>query len=214
MKKELKRVYNTLTYGPEKRILDYLASKLYKIFTANQLTFVAFLGAWIIFASYLLAGKNLTYLHFANLGIFLHWFGDSLDGRTARLRNENRPLYGHYIDHLMDSISVTIIFSGIALSPISTTSYWIINLVLSLLIAIHIHLKTAVTKVFKLNLRRIGGTEIRILFLILNSLILITRNANVVDIAGLVVIVLLSYIYLSSVLSSLFGENKIQEVEN
>ena len=30
----------------------------------------------------------------------LNWFGDSLDGTIARLRNRQRPRYGFYVDHM------------------------------------------------------------------------------------------------------------------
>ena len=111
-KKKISRVYKTLTYKPEKKILDYLASKLFKFFTADQFTFFAFFGAIVVAVAYQFTGNSLNFLHLVNLGIFIHWFGDSLDGRVAGLRGESRPLYGHYMDHIMDSLGIVIIFFG------------------------------------------------------------------------------------------------------
>ncbi|MEJ2368879.1 MAG: CDP-alcohol phosphatidyltransferase family protein, partial [Acidobacteriota bacterium] len=37
-----------------------------------------------------------------SIGYVLNWFGDSLDGTLARVRNQQRPKYGYYLDHLVD----------------------------------------------------------------------------------------------------------------
>lgn len=218
--KEIKRVYRTLTYAPEKKLLDYLASKLYKIFTADQLTFLAFLGAIGVAVAYQFADKSLNYLHFANLAIFFHWFGDSLDGRTAKLRDQNRPKYGHYMDHLMDSFAITIIFVGIAISAITTAVYWIATLIIGLLIMNHISLRTSVTQVFRLSLSRIGGTEIRIIFFLFNLIIIysgnpiiniFSKNMFLTDLIVSGLAILLTFTLFKSVGSSLWGKNRIPD---
>lgn len=219
-KKKISRVYKTLTYKPEKKILDYLASKLYKTFSADQLTFFALFGAFIVAAAYQFTGKNLNYLHFANIGIFIHWFGDSLDGRVAGLRGESRPLYGHYLDHIMDSIGVVIIFVGIAMSPIATSLYWLMALVLALLIFNHAYLKTSVTQVFKLSLNdKVGGTEVRILFILFNISLIISKNPTFIiidnklflsDVLIVFFSVLLGAMLFKEISMSLWGKNKIK----
>ena len=32
----------------------------------------------------------------------MNWFGDSLDGTLARVRRQQRPRYGYYLDHVVD----------------------------------------------------------------------------------------------------------------
>ena len=36
------------------------------------------------------------------LSLAANWFGDSLDGTLARVRDEQRPRYGYYVDHVID----------------------------------------------------------------------------------------------------------------
>ncbi len=36
----------------------------------------------------------------------LNWFGDSLDGTLARVRGHQRPRYGFYVDHILDTLGV------------------------------------------------------------------------------------------------------------
>jgi len=216
---KIKRVYGTLTYLPEKKLLDHLASKLYKLAHADFFSYIALFGAVLTGYSMYRIDRSLNFLHLANFGIFLHWFGDSLDGRVAGLRDQSRPKYGHYFDHIIDSISLVLIFTGIALSPISTASIWIACLVMTLLIFNHAYLKASVTKVFNMSVAAIGGTEARIIFIIANLTILITGNPmfnvfgskSLLDILGIVVLALLIIGFFGSVSSTLWGKNKITE---
>ena len=43
----------------------------------------------------------------------LNWLGDSLDGTLARVRNQQRPTYGCYIDHIVDAFNTAVIGIGI-----------------------------------------------------------------------------------------------------
>ena len=36
--------------------------------------------------------------------LLANWFGDSLDGTLARVRQQPRPRYGYYVDHVADLI--------------------------------------------------------------------------------------------------------------
>ena len=46
----------------------------------------------------------------------LNWFGDSLDGTLARVRNRQRPRYGFYVDHILDAIGMSFLMAELALS--------------------------------------------------------------------------------------------------
>ena len=45
----------------------------------------------------------------------LNWFGDSLDGTLARVRNRERPRYGYYVDHVLDAVGLRVLFGGLML---------------------------------------------------------------------------------------------------
>ena len=47
----------------------------------------------------------------------VNWFGDSLDGTVARVRNQQRPMYGFYVDHVIDIVGAVFLLGGLALSP-------------------------------------------------------------------------------------------------
>ena len=46
----------------------------------------------------------------------LNWFGDSLDGTLARVRGHQRPRYGFYVDHILDTFGALFVLGGLALS--------------------------------------------------------------------------------------------------
>jgi phosphatidylglycerophosphate synthase len=54
-------------------------------------------------ASYALARTNRVGLLLATFFLAFNWFGDSLDGPFARVRNQLRLRYGFYVNHMMDT---------------------------------------------------------------------------------------------------------------
>jgi phosphatidylglycerophosphate synthase len=109
---------NNILLGPlERPALEWLAKHMPMWVTPDLLTTLGLLSAVLISASYYLSSFNRNYLWLANLGLFLNWFGDSLDGNLARYRHIERPHYGFFIDHTVDTISEVLVFIGIGLSP-------------------------------------------------------------------------------------------------
>ena len=64
-----------------------------------------------------LANDNIQYLWLASLGMVVNWYGDSLDGTLARVRELQRPIYGFFIDHTLDAGTISIMCIGAGLSP-------------------------------------------------------------------------------------------------
>src|SRR5688572_28387249 len=52
--------------------------------------------------------------------LLLNWFGDSLDGTVARVRDQQRPRYGYYVDHVIDLAGTAMLFAGLAASGYMT----------------------------------------------------------------------------------------------
>jgi phosphatidylglycerophosphate synthase len=50
----------------------------------------------------------------------INWFGDSLDGTVARVRNCQRPRYGFYVDHVLDTLGTLFVLAGLGLSGYMT----------------------------------------------------------------------------------------------
>jgi phosphatidylglycerophosphate synthase len=93
----------------------------------------------------------------------VNWFGDSLDGTLARVRQQQRPRYGFYVDHVIDSIGATAMMGGLALSGYMHPAIAGGLLVAFLLLSIQSYLATYTLGEFHLSFWRLGPTELRIL---------------------------------------------------
>lgn len=61
---------------------------------------------------FVLAHIDKNYLWISSLGLVINWYGDSLDGTLARVRNAQRPVYGFFIDHTLDAVTICIMCIG------------------------------------------------------------------------------------------------------
>jgi phosphatidylglycerophosphate synthase len=95
--------------------------------------------------------------------IALNWFGDSLDGTLARVRQQQRPRYGFYVDHILDSIGSVALMGGLALSGYMSPAIAISLLVLFLLLSIQSYLATYTLGEFRMSFWSFGPTELRLL---------------------------------------------------
>ncbi|MFN8546458.1 MAG: CDP-alcohol phosphatidyltransferase family protein [Candidatus Eisenbacteria bacterium] len=163
------RTTKALLAGPEKRLLTAMASRLPSWIVPDHLTGLALVAALGIAASYGLSNRNPTWLWGANLGLALHWLGDSLDGTLARVRKSERPRYGFYVDHLADALSTIAIGLGLGLSPYMLLAVGFAIVIAYLTLSINVYLETLVVEQFRYGYGVLGPTEARILLIVLNS---------------------------------------------
>jgi phosphatidylglycerophosphate synthase len=93
----------------------------------------------------------------------LNWFGDSMDGSLARVRQQQRPRYGFYVDHILDSIGSVALMGGLALSGFMHPWIAIGLLVFFLLLSIQSYLATYTLGEFRMSFWSFGPTELRLL---------------------------------------------------
>jgi len=93
----------------------------------------------------------------------LNWFGDSLDGTLARVRSQQRPRYGFYVDHVLDALGVLFVFGGLAISGHMTPLVAAGFLVAYYILSIEIYLATYCLGMFRMSFWGWGPTELRIL---------------------------------------------------
>lgn len=107
----------SLLAASEKRLLIWMAERLPRWIHSDHLSalgLAAMAGTGLAFwltAIHPVAGAGLV-----ALCLLLNWFGDSLDGTLARVRNRLRPRYGYYLDHVIDLTGTALVFAGLAAS--------------------------------------------------------------------------------------------------
>jgi archaetidylinositol phosphate synthase len=157
------REHTSVLAAIERRALVWLARRMPSWVTSDQLTYLGtagMLGAGCAFAA---ASSSRAWLTLVPVFLAVNWFGDSLDGTLARVRNTQRPRYGYYLDHLMDLANTVVLFAGLALSDIASPLVAGGLLVCYLLLAAESFLATYALRVFRISFGGFGPTELRIL---------------------------------------------------
>src|SRR5262245_43449911 len=101
------RINQGLLAQAERRVLLWIARRLPERIHADHLTALAVLGTAVASLSFALARLFPIALVGVTAGLAINWFGDSLDGTVARVRRQERPRYGYYVDHVLDVIGAT-----------------------------------------------------------------------------------------------------------
>ena len=162
----------------EQWALPRMARALPAWVTPDTLTLAAFAGAGLIVAGYVLAGQSLLWLHVASLGYVLHWWGDSLDGTLARVRDIRREKYGFFVDHQADAVSATLIFGALGLGPLMRIEFALAILIGFLLMMNLVNMVEIARGVFKISFWGGGPTELRIVMILVNTAIWALGNPS------------------------------------
>jgi archaetidylinositol phosphate synthase len=170
-----KRDQSSLLAPLEKRALLWLAHRMPRWVNSDHLTLLGFLAMLATGASYWLARWNRSALVAAMVCLALNWFGDSLDGTLARVRNRQRPRYGFYVDHMTDSIGTAALLTGLAFSSFMSEWVGLGLLIAFLLMSIQSYLATYALGTFQLSFWKFSPTELRVL-LVAGNLALLIRG--------------------------------------
>jgi archaetidylinositol phosphate synthase len=172
------RVNRSLTAALEKSALVWMAENSPAWLTSDQLTLLglsAQIGAGIFYA---ISRYNRYALLLVIVCIALNWLGDSLDGTLARVRRQQRPRYGFYVDHMVDIFGSVALMMGLACSGFLHWQTAIAMLVAFLVLSSESYLATYTLSCFEMSRGFFGPTEIRILLIIGNLALLRSPYAN------------------------------------
>ena len=158
-----RRVQESISAAAEKRALVWMAERTPACINSDHLTSLGFLAQILAGVGYALSRWNRYWLMAVIGFLALNWLGDSLDGTLARVRQRQRPRYGFYVDHMVDSFGALALMSGLAISGYMHPYIAIALLLAFLLLSIQSYLATYTLGEFQLSFWRFGPTEIRIL---------------------------------------------------
>jgi len=161
------REHLSVLAAAERRLLVAIAQRLPAAATSDHLTLIGFIsmplagfafahipdGGWIAAAAFVLA-------------LAANWFGDSLDGTLARVRNQQRPRYGYYVDHVIDLAGTAALVAGMAASGLMQPSIAVALVATYFLVAAETYLATHALRIFRISFAGFGPTELRIVLAI------------------------------------------------
>lgn len=169
-KETSRRLQTSLLNNAEKRLLIWLAQRQPKWMTSDILTYIGVSGSALYMFGGWLANRDIRFLWLASFGLVIHWYGDSLDGTLARVRDIQRPVYGFFIDHTLDAVTTCMIFLGVGLSPLFRMDVSLFILAGYLCLSIYTYICTILKGEFRLTYGYMGPTEFRLLLILTNTL--------------------------------------------
>jgi archaetidylinositol phosphate synthase len=159
------RVMNGVTARLEKKALLWIAERLPAAIHSDHLTALAGLAMAGAAGAYVWSRDWPPALHLVNVALFLNWFGDSLDGTVARVRQQQRPRYGFYVDHVLDCAGIALLVLGMAGAGLMSLSIALAFLVAYFLVSLEVYLATYCLASFRMSFMGFGPTELRLLLM-------------------------------------------------
>jgi len=200
-----------------------MAERMRRAINSDHLTALALVAMAAAGAFYAVSRVWPPALMLVNLMLIINWFGDSLDGTLARVRNRQRPRYGFYVDHIVDCIGATFLLVGLAVSGYMHYTVALALLIAYLLVSAEIYLATYTRQTFSSTYVHPGPAELRILLEMANVAGLIWpvvtifgQKALFFDVAGVIGAVGLAVVLLKSVAANtraLYQEERLDDPE-
>jgi phosphatidylglycerophosphate synthase len=158
------RLNTSLLAASEKRLLIWIAERLPRAIHSDHLSalgLAAMAGAGASF--WLMRLDPVAGAGLVAVCLVLNWFGDSLDGTLARVRNQLRPRYGYYVDHVIDLAGTALLFTGLAASGYMSATVAALFVASFYLVSAEAYLATHSRGVFKMSFLGVGPTELRLI---------------------------------------------------
>src|SRR5687767_9158393 len=147
----------------ERGVLISLANRMPARVNSDHLTLLGIVSMFLVGICFAVSRQFPIAIFGVIVFLAFNWFGDSLDGTVARVRGHQRPRYGFYVDHILDTFGALFVFGGLAVSghmtPLIAAGFLIAYYVLS----IEIYLATYCAGKFQMSFWGWGPTELRIL---------------------------------------------------
>ena len=166
--KDAERKQLSMLAAVEKKTLIWLAKRMPGWVNSDHLTLLGFVAMFVACLCYWAAGWDRRALIAVILALAVNWFGDSLDGTLARVRNRLRPRYGFYVDHVTDAIGTFFLIFGLGLSGYMSLPIALGLLIVYFMLSIEVYLTTYTIGTFHLSFWSFGPTELRLLLCIGN----------------------------------------------
>ncbi|MSQ07097.1 MAG: hypothetical protein EXR54_02200 [Dehalococcoidia bacterium] len=154
----------------ERRMVAWLVPKVPPFLETYHLTLLTLVWSAGIVAGGYFARQNLHWLWLVSLCILFQYLTDVLDGAVGRYRNTGLVKWGFYMDHLLDYVFLASIVAGYALLLSHIPWPWFLALLaLGGAFMVNMFLAFAATNQFRISVLKVGPTEMRLFFILVNT---------------------------------------------
>ncbi len=171
---ENKKVGRSLLWNLEQKMIKKIVPRVPLFLSANTLTLTSILWSLLIIFFSLLAKNNINWLWLVSFMIVFQYITDSLDGAVGRYRREGFVKWGYYMDHFLDYIFLCSILIGYSFIVEDRFKY-LLFFILALFGAfmVNSYLAFTATNKFRISYLKMGPTESRIIFIVINTFLII-----------------------------------------
>jgi len=169
-----KKVGKSWLYPVEQWFLSWAVSRVPKQIETYHLTMATLVWSFLILIFCYLAQFNVAWLWAMSACVLGQYVTDLLDGAVGRFRNTGLVRWGYYMDHLLDYVFLCAILIGYSFfAPDDFKFMFFFILAICAGYMVHSYLDFGATGRFKIAHYGIGPSEIRILFIVINTLFIL-----------------------------------------
>jgi phosphatidylglycerophosphate synthase len=190
------KVGQSILSNPENSLKGWAVPKIPATIETYHLTLTTLLWSMVNVIVGFYAKENLQMLWIVSLMIVLQYLTDLFDGELGRKRNTGLVKWGFYMDHFLDYIFLcSLVFVGYMISPVGLEIWYFALLVIVGAYMVNAFLSFGATNEFQIYYYGIGPTEMRVVFILINTFIIFFgTNSFTVLLPTVVVLCLLGLI--------------------
>lgn len=193
------KVGESVLMRSETRFKKWAVPKIPASIETYHLTYMTLFWSIINIVLGFFAQNNLNYLWLVSLMIFLQYITDLFDGELGRQRDTGLIKWGFYMDHFLDFIFLSsIVFVGYMISPPDLEIYYFALVVIVGSFMVNSFLSFAATNEFEISSYGIGPTEMRLVFIIINAIIVFLGTGYFHVLVPLTVVVCLAALIINT----------------
>jgi phosphatidylglycerophosphate synthase len=165
-----KKVGRNIFYTPETALKRWIVPRIPKRIETYHLTMLTAVWSVGVLAFSYLAQWNMQWLWGASAMLVAQYLSDLLDGELGRYRNTGLVKWGYFMDHYLDYAFLCSILIGYSFF-IPEQFHLMYFFVLAIIVAFMVqsYLGFAASNAFRISYFGIGPTEMRIVFLLINT---------------------------------------------
>ena len=168
-----KKIGRSLLSRPENALKAWAVPKIPESIETYHLTLMTLLWSLVNVILGFYAQAHLELLWVVSLMIVFQYLTDLFDGEVGRQRDTGLIKWGYYMDHFLDYIFLcSLVFVGYLISPAGLEIWYFALLIILGGYMVNSFLSFGATNEFKIYYYGFGPTELRVVFILINTFII------------------------------------------